>query len=69
MFVGGYKISALEIEREILSHPSVAETAVIGMPDPTWGQSILALVVLKKVSDPFPEFIKRHVLLSSVFGF
>ena len=42
---GGYKISALEIERECLSHANVREVAVIGLPDPVWGQRICALVV------------------------
>jgi acyl-CoA synthetase (AMP-forming)/AMP-acid ligase II len=34
---GGYKLSALEIERVILAHPSVAECAVLGLPDDTVG--------------------------------
>lgn len=37
---GGYKISALEIERHLLAHPDVAECAVVGLPDLTWGQKV-----------------------------
>ncbi|MGB5062558.1 MAG: fatty acid--CoA ligase [Candidatus Competibacter sp.] len=44
---GGEWISSLELEDLILKHPAVAETAVIGIPDPKWGERPLALVVLK----------------------
>jgi malonyl-CoA/methylmalonyl-CoA synthetase len=43
---GGYKLSALEIEAVLLEHPLVAECAVIGMPDDTWGEAVAAVVVL-----------------------
>jgi malonyl-CoA/methylmalonyl-CoA synthetase len=42
---GGYKLSALEIEQTLLSHPAVAECAVIGLPDPTWGEVVCAAIV------------------------
>ena len=44
---GGYKISALDIERHLLEHPSVRDVAVVGLPDVTWGQVIAAVLVLK----------------------
>ncbi len=44
---GGYKLSALEIEDTLLTHPKIAECAVVGMPDETWGESVTAFVVLK----------------------
>ncbi|KAJ5761562.1 AMP-dependent synthetase/ligase [Penicillium manginii] len=43
---GGEKISALEVERELLSLPQIAEAAVLGLPHETWGQKIAAVVVL-----------------------
>jgi len=43
---GGYKISALEIEHVLLSHPAIAECAVVGLPDPVWGEVICAAAVL-----------------------
>ncbi|CAN6654346.1 oxalate--CoA ligase [Trichomonascus vanleenenianus] len=43
---GGEKLSALEIEREILSLPQVAECSVIGLPDREWGEKVTAIVVL-----------------------
>jgi malonyl-CoA/methylmalonyl-CoA synthetase len=44
---GGYKLSALEIEAALLQHPAVAEVAVVGLPDPTWGERVSACVVLR----------------------
>lgn len=44
---GGYKLSALDIERHLLSNNDIAECAVVGLPDITWGQKVAAVVVLK----------------------
>nr|XP_015223489.1 PREDICTED: acyl-CoA synthetase family member 3, mitochondrial isoform X1 [Lepisosteus oculatus]XP_015223490.1 PREDICTED: acyl-CoA synthetase family member 3, mitochondrial isoform X1 [Lepisosteus oculatus] len=45
---GGYKISALEVERHLLAHQDIADVAVIGAPDSTWGQRVTAVVQLKE---------------------
>lgn len=42
---GGYKLSALEIEETIREHPGVAEVAVVGVPDPQWGDRVVACVI------------------------
>jgi malonyl-CoA/methylmalonyl-CoA synthetase len=42
---GGYKLSALEIEEALREHPAVAEVAVVGLPDETWGDRVVACVV------------------------
>jgi malonyl-CoA/methylmalonyl-CoA synthetase len=42
---GGYKLSALEIEEALREHDAVAEVAVVGLPDETWGDRVIACVV------------------------
>jgi malonyl-CoA/methylmalonyl-CoA synthetase len=42
---GGYKLSALEIEEALREHEAVAEVAVVGLPDETWGDRVIACVV------------------------
>ena len=42
---GGYKLSALEIESALLDHDEVAECAVVGLPDDTWGEAVNAAIV------------------------
>ncbi len=44
---GGENISPGEIEACLTAHPSVEEAAVIGVPDPDWGEQVKAIVVLK----------------------
>ena len=44
---GGYKLSALEIETALLDHPAIAECAVVGIADETWGEVVSAAVVLR----------------------
>jgi malonyl-CoA/methylmalonyl-CoA synthetase len=45
---GGHKVSALEIEEALRAHPAIAECAVVGVPDPEWGQRVAAALVLKE---------------------
>ncbi|MEW5912770.1 MAG: acyl-CoA synthetase [Thermodesulfobacteriota bacterium] len=44
---GGYKVSALEIEEVLRTHPAVAECAVVGLEDPEWGERVAAALVLR----------------------
>lgn len=47
MFIsGGSNIYPREVEEALLTHPAVAECAVVGLPDPRWGESGVACIVL-----------------------
>ncbi|KAJ4718094.1 Malonate--CoA ligase [Melia azedarach] len=48
MKVGGYKLSALEIESVLLEHPAVAECCVLGLPDKDYGDAVTAIIVLEE---------------------
>ena len=57
---GGENISPEEVEDVILSHPEVDEVAVIGVPDPEWGQEPRAIVVLKGKQSVTGDDIIEH---------
>ena len=62
--VAGHRLGTKEVEDALVSHPSVAEAAVAGRPDPVKGESIVAFVTLRKVADPsnhLSEELKQHV--------
>ena len=54
---GGYKLSALEIEEVLREHPEIAEVAVVGLPDETWGERVVACIVAKG-SPPTAEEVR-----------
>jgi acetyl-CoA synthetase len=47
MNISGHRISTTEVESALVSHPAVAEAAVVGATDPTTGQAIVAFVILR----------------------
>ena len=51
MLVSGHNISTTEVESALVSHPKVAEAAVVGATDPTTGQGIVAFVILRGGAD------------------
>lgn len=44
---GGEKVAPAAVEQALAAHPSVAEVAVLGEPDPDWGAQVVAVVVLR----------------------
>lgn len=48
---GGYKVSAVEVEAALLGHPDIIDCSVVGLPDPTWGQKVAAVVVTRPGSE------------------
>lgn len=47
VITGGENVYPAEVENALASHPAVAEVAVIGVPDDTWGEAVKACVVLR----------------------
>ena len=64
MLVSGHNISTTEVESALVSHPAVAEAAVVGATDPVTGQGIVAFVILRggqEPSDELPTDLRNHV--------
>jgi acetyl-CoA synthetase len=59
MNVSGHRISTIEVESALVSHPAVAEAAVAGRNDPQTGQAIVAFVTLKGGKEGSPEMLKE----------
>ncbi|MCJ0903276.1 long-chain fatty acid--CoA ligase [Rhodococcus sp. ARC_M6] len=63
---GGEWISSVDLENHLMAHPSVAEAAVIAVPDTRWGERPLAVLVLRTGMTADPEQLREH--LSSEFA-
>jgi acetyl-CoA synthetase len=64
MLIAGHNISTTEVESALVSHPSVAEAAVVGRADPVTGQAIAAFVTLRggfEGSDELLQELRNHV--------
>ncbi|MEU9835074.1 acetate--CoA ligase [Streptosporangium sp. NPDC048047] len=64
MLVSGHNISTTEVESALVSHPKVAEAAVVGATDPVTGQAIVAFVILRgnvEESDDVAAELRNHV--------
>ena len=61
MNVSGHRISTTEVESALVSHPSVAEAAVVGANDATTGQAIIAYVTLRGGAEVNETDLRNHV--------
>ncbi|GAA4919769.1 acetate--CoA ligase [Stackebrandtia albiflava] len=64
MLVSGHNISTTEVESALVSHPSVAEAAVVGATDPVTGQAIVAFTILRGETEGGDELVselRNHV--------
>jgi len=64
MNVSGHRLSTTEIESALVSHPAVAEAAVVGGPDPVTGEAINAFVILRLGFEPTEALgveLRQHV--------
>ena len=59
---GGEWISSVDLENALMAHESVAEAAVIAIPDPKWSERPLACVVWKAGRNASPDELARHLL-------
>jgi acetyl-CoA synthetase len=62
--VAGHRLGTMEIESAIVSHPGVAEAAVVGRKDDLKGQAVVAFVTLEGGAEPTPELaqeLRAHV--------
>jgi acetyl-CoA synthetase len=65
MNVSGHRISTTEVESALVSHPKVAEAAVVGATDETTGQAVVAFVILRADAgdggSDIVDQLRRHV--------
>jgi fatty-acyl-CoA synthase len=48
IITGGENVASVEVERVLVQHPAVDEVAVVGLPDPEWGEAVTAFVTLRQ---------------------
>lgn len=62
---GGEKVYAIEVENVLCNHPAVLEAAVVGVPDPIFGEAVKACVVLRPgasaTAGELQEWVRRHL--------
>ena len=59
--VAGHRLGTAEVESALVSHPAVAEAAVVGRPDEIKGQGVVAFVTLKGGYDSTPDLAKELI--------
>lgn len=52
IITGGENVYSAEVETVLAKYPSIAEVAVVGIPDPKWGEAVCAVVVARAPMEP-----------------
>jgi acetyl-CoA synthetase len=63
--VSGHRLGTMEVESALVSHPAVAEAAVVGKPDELKGEEVVAFVTLEgtyQASEELSKELKKHVV-------
>ncbi len=63
--VSGHRLGTMEVESALVSHPAVAEAAVVGKPDELKGEEVVAFVTLEgtyQASEQLSKELKQHVV-------
>jgi acyl-CoA synthetase (AMP-forming)/AMP-acid ligase II len=63
---GGENISAKEVEDAVVTHPSVAEVAVVSRPDSTWGEQVCAVLITRGDARLTADELRDHVLAAGL---
>jgi acyl-CoA synthetase (AMP-forming)/AMP-acid ligase II len=61
---GGENVSSLRVESVLVQHPGVLRAAVIGLPDPRWGEAVTAVVMRKPGTEAGPEPVSEPDLIA-----
>ena len=61
IIVGGENVYSLEVEEAIIAHPDVVDVAVVGRPDPDWGEQVVAVVTTADGSPVDLETLRDHL--------
>jgi acyl-CoA synthetase (AMP-forming)/AMP-acid ligase II len=61
IITGGFNVYSVEVEQALLAHPAVLDCAVVGLPDPKWGERVTAIVQLHPGREVAPDEVARFV--------